>query len=403
MKNLNFLKNSILLVTLSSLFINCSSDNSTTNDSNTSSKKILAEVYIVYMYNGDGYSTECDNQVKNDGGAAVTSRGICWGTSSNPTIELNNKTVDGSGLGDYKSTITNLQPNKTYYFRAYATNSVGTSYSTEMIILLGLGAPKLSTKSATDILGSTAITGGNILNDGGAEIIEKGVCWSIKPNPTIADNKTIDGKGTNTFTSTISGLSEGTTYYIRAYATNFKVLPQKTGYGNEIVITTKQFSIGENYLGRGQIFYILKPGDAGYSPTTTHGLIVAPNDIITNLIWGSSANPYIGSIKTGSLIGDGLTNTDNIITTMGQNFNYAAKACKDSRANNSMAWYLPSTGELHELSKNCDKVGININSIYWSSTLSFPPKPILVKMSGGTDQLENIDGFAHSVRAITSF
>lgn len=403
MTKLNLLKTFISLMALSVLSINCSSNDNKENDPNTSSNTaVLAEVYIVYMQNGDGYSTKCDNTVKNDGGAVVTSRGICWSTSSNPTIETNNKTVDGKGLGDFTSIITNLQPSTAYYFRAYATNSVGTSYSTEMVILSGLGVPKLSTISATNILGSTAITGGNILNDGGAEIIEKGVCWSIKPNPTIADNKTIDGKGTNTFTSTISGLSEGTTYYIRAYATNFKVLPQKTGYGNEIVITTKQFSIGENYLGRGQIFYILKPGDAGYSPTTTHGLIVAPNDIAQNLSWGSSSNPNSLFIKTGALIGDGRINTENIIATEGQNFNYAAKACKDSKANNSMAWYLPSTGELRELSKNRDKVGIDINSLYWSSTLSSPPRPILVKMSDATDYAENTE-IIHSIRAITSF
>lgn len=70
--------------------------------------------------------------ISDDKGATVTSRGVCWSTSQNPTIE-NNKTSDGSGTGSFTSNITNLVPKTTYYVRAYATNSAGTGYGSTMI------------------------------------------------------------------------------------------------------------------------------------------------------------------------------------------------------------------------------------------------------------------------------
>jgi hypothetical protein len=66
-----------------------------------------------------------------DGGSPVITRGICWGANPQPTI-LDNTTSDGVGLGAFTSILNNLQPNTTYYFRAYATNSVGTGYGNEL-------------------------------------------------------------------------------------------------------------------------------------------------------------------------------------------------------------------------------------------------------------------------------
>lgn len=70
--------------------------------------------------------------ISNDGGASIISRGIVWNTSSSPTIFLNTKTEDGIGIGSFSSTLIGLLPNTTYYIRAYATNSVGTSYGNEI-------------------------------------------------------------------------------------------------------------------------------------------------------------------------------------------------------------------------------------------------------------------------------
>jgi hypothetical protein len=77
-------------------------------------------------------STEAEGGgiIKDDGGSNVSSRGVCWSTSYNPTIS-NSHTVDGTGIGNFNSKLTGLLPNTTYYVRAYASNSVGTTYGTQ--------------------------------------------------------------------------------------------------------------------------------------------------------------------------------------------------------------------------------------------------------------------------------
>ena len=69
--------------------------------------------------------------VTSNGGAAITARGVCWGTSANPTIS-NSRTNNGTGVGSFTSTITGMLPNTTYHVRAYATNTAGTAYGAEI-------------------------------------------------------------------------------------------------------------------------------------------------------------------------------------------------------------------------------------------------------------------------------
>jgi len=73
-------------------------------------------------------TAECGGEVTSDGGDAITARGVVWSTTPLPTIALTTKTSEGAGAGKFVSIITGLNPNTTYYVRAYATNSVGTSY-----------------------------------------------------------------------------------------------------------------------------------------------------------------------------------------------------------------------------------------------------------------------------------
>lgn len=73
-------------------------------------------------------SAQCGGNIINDGGSDITVRGVCWGINKNPTVNINDKTSDGSGSGNFSSTIGDLIAGTTYYVRAYATNSVGTAY-----------------------------------------------------------------------------------------------------------------------------------------------------------------------------------------------------------------------------------------------------------------------------------
>jgi hypothetical protein len=91
--------------------------------------------------------------------------------------------------------------------------------------------PVLTTTSVTEITSTTAVSGGNIISDGGSSIVTRGVCWNTGENPLIILNtKTTDGTGSGIYSSNIGGLTPGTTYYVRAYATN----SVGTGYGEQV-------------------------------------------------------------------------------------------------------------------------------------------------------------------------
>jgi uncharacterized protein (TIGR02145 family) len=172
--------------------------------------------------------------VTNEEGTPVTARGVCFATTAAPTIG-NSKTIDGSGFGSFNSRLTGLIPNTTYYARAYATNSAGTSYGNQVSFTTLSLLPALITTSITTITQDSAASGGTITYDGTSPVIARGICWSVTTNPTIANNKTIDGSSSGSFTSSFGRMLPNLTYYVRAYATN----SSGTGYGNQISITNQ--------------------------------------------------------------------------------------------------------------------------------------------------------------------
>lgn len=114
--------------------------------------------------------------------------------------------------------------------------------------------PSVITNAVSDITSSTATSGGNVTNDGGAPVIARGVCWSINPNPTTANSKTIDGNGTGNFTSRLTILVANTTFYMRAYATN----NVGTNYGDQVSFITDKSDIK----------------DIIFNPNLTYGTVV---------------------------------------------------------------------------------------------------------------------------------
>jgi plastocyanin len=169
-----------------------------------------------------------------DGGAAITAKGVCWNTSSNPTV-TNSKTNDGTGTGQYVSNIEGLTAGTAYFVRAYATNSAGTAYGDEISFsTIPLQPAVLTTVAVTSITISTAVSGGNITTDNGDPVTARGVCWGLTTGPTIAATHTSDGTGLGSFVSNLTGLLDGTQYFVRAYATN----SSGTAYGNEVTFTT---------------------------------------------------------------------------------------------------------------------------------------------------------------------
>ena len=109
-----------------SFFLSCKK---TDNGSGTTAIPSLTTISISAITAGSATS---GGNISSDGGAGVTVRGVCWSTGSSPTVALNTKTSDGTGTGNFVSSITGLTVGTTYFVRAYASNSAGTAYGNQV-------------------------------------------------------------------------------------------------------------------------------------------------------------------------------------------------------------------------------------------------------------------------------
>ena len=180
-----------------------------------------------------GNSANGGGEVTGNGGADVSARGIVYGTSENPTV-ADGKTVDGEGTGAFTSSLSELSGNTKYYVRAYATNSAGTGYGPQVSFTTLVDLPKVTTTAVTEVSKTSAVSGGNVSDDGGADVTAKGLVWGLNPEPTTADNIIDGGMGVGEFVSNLESLELNTTYYVRAFATN----SAGTAYGEEKSFTT---------------------------------------------------------------------------------------------------------------------------------------------------------------------
>jgi uncharacterized protein (TIGR02145 family) len=261
--------------------------------------------------------------ISKDGGAAVTARGVCWGTTSSPAIS-GSHTSDANGTGSFTSNLTGLTPNTLYHVRAYATNKVGTAYGNDISFTTSpIVVPTLTTAAVTGITLTTAVSGGNITADGNGAITARGICWATTATPTITNSITTDSTGTGSFTSNLTGLLPATTYYVRAYATN----SAGTAYGNEVSFTT--------ILGA-PTNVSATPGNAQATITFTAPVGGLP---ITGYTVTSSPGGFTGTGSASPIIVTGLTNgTAYTFTVIATNSNGNSSP---STASNSVT---PSTG-----------------------------------------------------------
>lgn len=258
-------------------------------------------------------SATSGGNISSDGGASIIARGVCWSTTNNPTI-VNSKTTDGAGTGSFTSNLISLIPNTIYYIRAYATNNVGTSYGNEVSFTSSISFATLTTAVVVNITGITATSGGNIINDGGAPITERGVCWSSSFNPTVANSKTSDGTGIGSFISNLTGLMPNTTYYVRAYATN----SVGTAYGNEISFRTLAILATITTIAISNF-----PGTAangGGNISSDGGASITARGVC----WNTTSNPTIANSKT--IDGTGTGSFTSILLDLTPNTTYYVRA-----------------------------------------------------------------------------
>ncbi|HOP46299.1 MAG TPA: hypothetical protein PK874_01445 [Desulfobacteraceae bacterium] len=155
------------------------------------------------------------------------------------TATADQSPVTGSGDTPVSTNIDLLTANTLYHYRVCAQNAAGSTCGADMTFTTNAaGTPAVTTAGISNITATTATCGGNVSDEGGAPVTARGVCWSTSANPTTSDSITSDGSGAGVFTSSLTGLSPLTTYYVRAYATNF----YGTVYGDERIFITLPFA-----------------------------------------------------------------------------------------------------------------------------------------------------------------
>ena len=183
----------------------------------------------------------------------------------------------------------------TYYLRAYATNSEGTSYGSEESFTTSSTTPTVTTTSASSVTTTTASSGGNVTDDGGASVTARGVCWSTSSDPTTVDDYTTDGTGTGEFTSSLTELTSETTYYVRAYATN----SAGTSYGDNVSFTTEAEASSDWYFAEGAVSGREAVGASNPDNFTQWLLIFNPDNedvAVTPTFYYSDGTTIIGDV-----------------------------------------------------------------------------------------------------------
>jgi hypothetical protein len=183
-------------------------------------------------------TAELGGDVTSNGGATVTERGIIWKNNSAEPPTDGIVVPIGSGTGSFFATIGDDEPDPLttgveVFVWAYATNSEGTAYSAWQSFTPA-DEPSVTTDIAAGVTQTEALLGGNVSNNNGAAVTDRGVYYILDPGVATNGTKVSMGSGTGTFSQLVSNLDPGKTYNFEAYATN----SSGEGLGGELNFST---------------------------------------------------------------------------------------------------------------------------------------------------------------------
>jgi hypothetical protein len=246
-------------------------------------KNVNPEVSVLAASNVSNSGATLNGQIINEGSNGYSECGFVYGTTSNPTVS-NTKVVSTTAATDsvFTAAISGLPTGNIYFVRAYVTDNANQVYysATEVQFSTANQLPSVSTLPVTNLAAEGARLNGSIVTKGIPDYTEKGFVYSSTlPEPEVEDDgagatkRSITGTAIGNFGTNVTGLTTGTTYYVRAYATN----TEGTAYGTAISFI---------------------PADPNYVTLPVAGLMIQKTDIGTNT-WSSINSLCENSIVAG--------------------------------------------------------------------------------------------------------
>lgn len=271
--------------------------------------------------------------IQNNGGVAITQKGIVWSTITNPTVLLSTKTERGAGTSNFTDTITSgIVHNTTYFVKAYVV-TYDTFYTVEQQIQIDT-FPTLTLNTPTNVTNTSMDVSVTSVFNGRDTLTERGVVWSTAQNPTTTSNigNIVDGlTDTSNFSASLSGLSPGVTYYIRAYAIN----SVGTGYSAQVtratsdnveIITLSAINISATSATlRGEVL------NKGTRTITARGVIYS----------STNPNPTGPKVQIDTL--NSIGQFSGVVTSLTPNTLYNIRAYADTSTGNYLAVTLTFT------------------------------------------------------------
>lgn len=330
----------------------------------------LAVVSTTSATNATATTATSGGNITSDGGATITVRGVCWSTTANPTTS-GSKTTDGVGIGQFVSEITGLTAGLTYHVRAYATNSVGTAFGTDITFSTSGQAPTSVTQPATNVSGTVATLNGAVNANYLTTIVtfEYGTTTSYGQTVTATQSPVTGSSNTNVSAS-ITGLIEGTIYHFRVKAVN----SLGTSDGSDVTFTTTPLTTVTDIDGNS--YNTIKIGTQVWMKenlkTTKYNDGTAIPTISDNTAWDA--------LTTGAY--NDYDNTPSNSTTYGRLYNWHAV---DNNASTKVAsnggknvcptgWHVPNNVEWTTLTDYLTNNGFGYEGSGWDIGKSMAAK-----------------------------
>ncbi len=260
-------------------------------------------------------------------------------------------TMEKQPDGKYHAAIANLTHSTTYYVRYQGSNQWSSLQPTTISEFRTTDTPSIAlvtTSQVTDISYYSATVSGNVTDDGGAEVTERGICYSTSANPTTANTKITSGSGLGEFMCNLTDLQYETTYYVRAYAVNAR----GTAYGEEVSFTTTKYGEG---IENGHIYVDLGLSvkwatcNVGANFPSVYGDYFAWGETATKTTYNWSSYYKHCNVSSGTLT---KYNTSSSYGTV-DNKTQLDLSDDAARANWGGSWRMPTNAELTELREQC--------------------------------------------------